>query len=367
MKLELINESSVAYRNESASSIDIAREVIESSYKDDFYIVKGDFKGFFDNLNQKSLAKKIDIVLQGRVAPGTEEREAWNKVLKNFKKFKRINEKDLPEPKFDKKGGFWFFFDTPHKFREYVGGHPEIIKTIEKGIPQGNALSGVMANIYSIDFDRFVNTLIQPYGGFYRRYSDDFVILIPQKSISEPQILELKERAIGFSSKKLKLQIESNKTKLFRTQKDSRSVQKYIVDKKAWKASSFDYLGFVFDGRNVMLRPKTIYKFQTRSKKALLRLMTAQERRIVEVDKEKKSGRYEAEKAAKISIVVLYVAERHVRNKNSRLVLYRESFVDYAYRAQYKFEDGKVIPKENILISKQMNRIRRHTQFGIRH
>ena len=46
------------------------------------------------------------------------------------------------------------------------------------GIPQGNSLSGVLANIYAIDFDRSLAELSKEFDGFYQRYSDDFIIVL---------------------------------------------------------------------------------------------------------------------------------------------------------------------------------------------
>ena len=46
------------------------------------------------------------------------------------------------------------------------------------GIPQGNSLSGVLANIYAIDFDRRLAELSKEFNGFYQRYSDDFIIVL---------------------------------------------------------------------------------------------------------------------------------------------------------------------------------------------
>ncbi|MBD5807125.1 hypothetical protein [Limosilactobacillus walteri] len=51
------------------------------------------------------------------------------------------------------------------------------------GIPQGTAVSAVLANIYMIQFDYLLADTISKYNGIYRRYSDDFIIVIPQKDM----------------------------------------------------------------------------------------------------------------------------------------------------------------------------------------
>ena len=44
--------------------------------------------------------------------------------------------------------------------------------------PSRNSLSGVLANIYAIDFDRSLAELSKEFDGFYQRYSDDFIIVL---------------------------------------------------------------------------------------------------------------------------------------------------------------------------------------------
>ncbi|MFK5281447.1 hypothetical protein ACI3PL_17985, partial [Lacticaseibacillus paracasei] len=66
-------------------------------------------------------------------------------------------------------------------------GKIQVSKKHEIGIPQGTSMSAVLANVYMIPFDHAMKTLAQSYGGIYRRYSDDFVLLIP-KAVSRSSI-----------------------------------------------------------------------------------------------------------------------------------------------------------------------------------
>jgi Reverse transcriptase (RNA-dependent DNA polymerase). len=59
-----------------------------------------------------------------------------------------------------------------------------IEKESKKGIPQGTSISAVLANVYMIDFDKKVCALLKNLGGMYRRYSDDFIIVIPKEKVN---------------------------------------------------------------------------------------------------------------------------------------------------------------------------------------
>ena len=60
-------------------------------------------------------------------------------------------------------------------------------KAVKKGIPQGNVLSPLLANIYLHELDRFVGT--RKYG--YVRYADDFVLLTQTPEQAEDALLHV--------------------------------------------------------------------------------------------------------------------------------------------------------------------------------
>ena len=47
-------------------------------------------------------------------------------------------------------------------------------------IPQGSSISAVLANIYMIEADKKINEYVVSLGGMYRRYSDDFIVVVPK-------------------------------------------------------------------------------------------------------------------------------------------------------------------------------------------
>lgn len=97
------------------------------------------------------------------------------------------------------------------------------------GIPQGTAVSAVLANVYMIDFDEWLAKLCEKEGGLYRRYSDDFIIVLPQKQFSEESVKTFAMGVIQRSKTELGLKIESTKTKLYSYDQDNHSVMLYPI------------------------------------------------------------------------------------------------------------------------------------------
>ena len=60
---------------------------------------------------------------------------------------------------------------------KYIHQHKE-----KYGIPQGSAMSAVLANVYMIKADEALNDLVTTCKGMYMRYSDDFIIVIPESA-----------------------------------------------------------------------------------------------------------------------------------------------------------------------------------------
>ena len=137
-----------------------------------------------------------------------------------------------------------------------------------KGIPQGTSLSAVLANIYMIEFDEWVNNYLQQFNGFYRRYSDDFIVVIPNDGIDMDKIEKIKKDIITRSLNKLSLVIKKEKTSVYHFEKVKHQICRLNVNGQLVK-SELNYLGFSFDGGVINLRPKTIYKFHYKGKRAI--------------------------------------------------------------------------------------------------
>src|SRR5699024_4663739 len=78
------------------------------------------------------------------------------------------------------------------------------------GIPQGLALSSILANIYLLEFDKkIIQELVKKKGFFYRRYSDDILICCPEKELKNTQ------KYINDLVNEYRIEISKDKTECF--------------------------------------------------------------------------------------------------------------------------------------------------------
>lgn len=104
----------------------------------------------------------------------------WYAILKSLTKYKYIdgtelktliaNENLKKEPA---------YFRNRKQFATFYHNSSIYFHSNHVGIPQGTALSALLANIYMLEFDIEVDKMVRKFGGIYRRYSDDFVIVLP--------------------------------------------------------------------------------------------------------------------------------------------------------------------------------------------
>lgn len=138
------------------------------------------------------------------------------------------------------------------------------------GIPQGLALSSVLANLYMLPFDRKLLAEVENVGGVYRRYSDDLVIICEQEHMSH--LISIAQEKI----EDLKLKISTEKTEIctFRKIEGSKFLTAQTLAHTApYEMTNFQgkftYLGFSFDGRKVLIKDKNISRFYRRMKQAV--------------------------------------------------------------------------------------------------
>lgn len=132
------------------------------------------------------------------------------------------------------------------------------------GIPQGTPISAMLANLYLIEFDRKVLSLLDKHGsGLYRRYSDDLVIVCnpaKAKEIEASVMYEIKEIC--------KLEIHPNKTKKHYFD-GKQQVFEITQSGELIAGIPLQYLGFEFDGRRPILKSSSLGKFYRKMKKGV--------------------------------------------------------------------------------------------------
>lgn len=135
------------------------------------------------------------------------------------------------------------------------------------GIPQGLPISAVLANIYMLDTDRALSQAITELGGTYRRYSDDILVIAPLGSGV------LVERLVREALAEVRLTINESKTERRRIVHRMGRLRSFAVDEK-WAELALapaSYLGLVYDGERIFLRPSTISAFRIKARRAIRR------------------------------------------------------------------------------------------------
>lgn len=255
---KLINENVIAYRdNLNKNNIHFAKEAFDFIKQNkNCFIMIGNFTKFFDNLNHKYLKKMLCKVLNVSSLLGD-----WYTIFKNITKFSSCELEDIIKIKqmSKKELNSESRLFSPKEFRDLIKNNKLSLKVNRtgKGIPQGSAISAVLANVYMSEFDSEIVNYLHQYGGKYFRYSDDFIIIIPLNN--------------KFDLKLIKKEINIIREKIPNLELSEEKTQYFIYENKKLKGSHcyINYLGFSFDGKNIFIRDKTIFKYYCRMYKKI--------------------------------------------------------------------------------------------------
>ena len=150
---------------------------------------------------------------------------------------------------------------SPQVFRHKIAGQggalPSLIAVNRQtfGIPQGAAISDVLANIYLMDFDRQMQTLVGRLGGIYRRYSDDLLFLVPGGPEAGQAVAQQVGEQLPRHGDQLRIQEAKSQIVAFRREGELCRVASVATDRGR---NGLEYLGFRFDGRQAYLRDSTL-------------------------------------------------------------------------------------------------------------
>lgn len=297
-----VSESVIAYRQipdpkntgKNKSTIHFAHEAFQyikskAEEKGEYSVLKFDIEKFFSGLNHRllkdswaNLLGKPELPLDHYMVFRASTNFSY--VLKDdlrlyTSKVGRkagFDEKRLAE---NRKLGIESFFGNAKEFREALkSGQVKVFKNPfyskeekkRKGIPQGLPISAILANLYLLDFDReVVKEIVKKRNGYYRRYSDDILVVIPVEE--EDWTNEFVSQAIL----KSKVSISHDKTEVFRFKKmndsDGNSIIKGFLKKDGNWHDIFplNYLGFDFYGHKTLIASKNLSKFYRRMKTSI--------------------------------------------------------------------------------------------------
>lgn len=154
---------------------------------------------------------------------------------------------------------------SPAEFRAKIAGQGSqnsIVRRNHKpyGIPQGAPLSDLLANLYMVLFDLWMNNEVSQVGGKYFRYSDDILIVVP--GADKRKALRWMHRAstqIGRYGDKLEIKPDKAAVHTLKVRKAG-VVCTRVHGTQA--RNGVEYLGFRFDGQRVYIRDSTLSNLQ---------------------------------------------------------------------------------------------------------
>lgn len=136
------------------------------------------------------------------------------------------------------------------------------------GIPQGIPLSDILANINLMKFDEYFKNLSNALGGFYYRYSDDIIFILPSDHYKSMSIME--EVSVKLREAGPMLEISKEKSSII-SFTSCGSHQNFSVLYGEKGRNGIEYLGFRFDGRNIFIKDGTISNLYRKAVYALKR------------------------------------------------------------------------------------------------
>lgn len=298
-----LDESVIAYRkikidgnkDVGKSTIHFAKEAFDEIIKrakidSGIAALTFDIESFFSGLNHQFLYEKWCEVMQFSKLPKDHLNvfkacTNFRYILRDDLRIKQVvgrrkagfDERKLFKIRRDK--GYKCFFRDNKDFRDHIKQgklrvyknsffkfDEKLNKKINVGIPQGLPISAVLANLYLLDFDRrIIEKLVIEKGAYYRRYSDDILIVCninEIKDIKEFVIEEIRKSFLGISEAKTEQFIFQE---LIFNEKQERRLTSIKVDENESKINKpLIYLGFEFRGYNTVIKSTNLARYYRR-------------------------------------------------------------------------------------------------------
>lgn len=266
MKIHGMDMVAVAYRdNLKKNNIHFAKIAFDYIRKfEECYVIIGDFTHFFDSLQHEYLKKRLCDVLEVKYLP-----EDYYAVYKNITKYSiwelvdilelnGLNDTENDIKQLNGKRRALDLVEFKENKSKFVKPHNE-----KFGIPQGSAISAVLANIYMALADEALNEIAKKNSGLYMRYSDDFIVVLPE--IGCEDFKRIFNQINSEISAVPKLELQAEKTQIFQYENmQLTSCNNLFLEGVKNGKNEIDYLGFSFDGKEITIRDKTITKYYYR-------------------------------------------------------------------------------------------------------
>jgi len=286
VKTHGFGEAPIAYRSlDGKTNIHFAKEAFDFIRGQvDSLVFISDFSKYFDTLDHVRLKEKLKKVFGVRELP-----KDHYQVFKSMINFRFFDLKDIAEVLGTTEKMLKHRRKKPERLllselmrsmkKEYLRSNPNYRGDVSIGIPQGAPISAVYANVYMIDFDEELSGFVKSVGGFYRRYSDDIICVVPYD-----QVKAFRDLFYSLLSEAL-VNMSPDKTKEFRVKngKPFEIDEFYVNSRNCEEPAIVEYLGFAYNGMCVRLRERTISRYYQKLTRRLflLQYLANQKSRIV--------------------------------------------------------------------------------------
>lgn len=357
-----LNKSITAYRQIETDdkvrfkyNVDFAKEVFdEIKVRGECAVLALDIKNFFPSLNHKQLKAVWSQLLGTKSLP--KDHYAIYKSITNYSYFYYddlrlrkngcLDEKKLAKLK--NKGKFQLF----ENYKSFLEKKIKVYKNSSKvnniisGIPQGLPISAMLANLYMLPFDKnIIELLVKGNGCFYRRYSDDLVIVCDTKDI------HIVESIVNEEIKRIKLEISKSKTEKVVFEKHNDRLECYkLKGGKKLRGAYLQYLGFDFYGYKTLIKSANISRFYREMKESIKmksnRVKSVQSKyltddRIIFKRKILRLYSFRGINSRYLPAQKLNYINGHIESKKFKRK-YRGNFLKYAYRASEIMEAPEI-------------------------
>ena len=328
-----LGENVIAYRPlDRKCNIDFANEAFDAIKERNSSVALAlDFSKFFETICHQNLKRQWCKLLGVDRLPDDHfavfkslTRYAYTELeeVQSALGLDKVKRQDLPRP----------ICDDASVFRELrkqkivkVHGEEGNGPCKECGIPQGSAMSALLSNISMLDFDEQLTDFVEEKcGGYYRRYSDDILIVVDQEQ--EQEVYDFIQSIIVETVGKY-LQFNDDKAVVCYFTRDPESGN--LITSKP-----LDYLGFTFDGKKVRVRASSLSRYYRK----MIQKVRAAKNRAAKSARNGGDGR-------------LY--KRKIYRMFSHLAKRQRNFITYAQRAEGKVNDSAVERQ----VSKHWNRL----------
>lgn len=353
-------------------NVDFAKEVFdEIKSRKNCAVLAFDIENFFPSLNHKVLKQLWCKILGTKSLP----KDHYNlyKAITKFSYFYyddlrlrykgNLDEKKIAHLKIN--GKFQFFEDYKDFKESGIQVYKNQLKTLGEvaGIPQGLPISALLANLYMLPFDEdIISQLVSDKKCYYRRYSDDLVVLC---DIDE---IDIVEEFVLQSIKNINLNISPSKTEkfVFRTNENRLECFK-LSNEKEIPNSYLQYLGFDFYGHKTIIKSANLSRFYREMKQSISmksnRIDKIQEKnltdeRIVYKRKIYRLYSFKGMRSRSLPATKLIHTQQGLKTRRySRK--YRGNFIKYAYRASEIMDAPEIkrqVRRHMIILKKYMSK-----------